>query len=62
MDAINYEVPREADDQVPPVMNVEIFNIVIYPYVLIFMQSRSNSLVFGLFNFRHGCKDSYVVL
>ena len=41
MDAINYEVPREADDQVPPVMDVEIFNIVIviviYPYVLIFM-------------------------
>ena len=37
MDAINYEAPREADDQVPPVMDVEIFNIVIYPYVLNFM-------------------------
>ena len=48
MDAINYEAPREADDQVPPVMNVEIFNI--------------NFHVFRLFNFRHGCKDSYVVL
>ena len=37
MDAINYEAPREADDQVPPVMNVDNFNIIIYPYVLIFM-------------------------
>ena len=37
MVAINYEAPREADDQVPPIMDVEIFNIVIYPYVLIFM-------------------------
>ena len=37
MDAINYEAPRKAVDQVPPVMNVEIFDIVIYPYVLIFM-------------------------
>ena len=37
MDAINYEAPKEADDQVPPVMNVEIFNIAILPYGLIFM-------------------------